>query len=205
MNELIDFLEVRAKLGALESNLDSHNLTERFRSIREIYEIVTPQIIGAGKHFVDPYFVDWIKYLTPIEFDAWQCIRGRGVALYPQYPVGQFFVDFGNPYFKIGLECDGKDFHSVKKDTNRDELLADLGWKIFRISGSQCYSDLHEGMVDEVEDEAEKEETKWNWLHTSVDGLVYSIGLAYFGRGRKSDIDLAMSALDAHRLADFEL
>lgn len=95
------------------------------------------------QNWVSPYCtsIDWIKIFTPIEYDTWNAIRGVGKCpLYPQYPVANYFLDFGNPFLKVGVECDGRDFHmDKKKDNDRDYKLRKLGWKIYRISGSDIW------------------------------------------------------------------
>ena len=40
---------------------------------------------------------------------------------------------------KIALECDGKEFHDAAKDRSRDAELGKMGWRVFRVTGSECY------------------------------------------------------------------
>lgn len=83
--------------------------------------------------------------MTPIERMFWGDIRDANVVMYPQYPVGRFFVDFGNPVAKVAIECDGKAFHLDKaKDQARDRALADMGWTVYRITGADCIKDFDE-------------------------------------------------------------
>ena len=52
-----------------------------------------------------------------------------GIVLYPQYPVGNCIVDFGNPVLKIGLGLDGAEYHDSVKDYKRDlGLKREYGW-----------------------------------------------------------------------------
>lgn len=77
--------------------------------------------------------------MTPIEWCLWADIRACNAIFYPQYPVGRFFVDFGNPVAKVAIECDGYEYHLDKgKDRDRDDELAALGWRVYRISGHDC-------------------------------------------------------------------
>src|SRR6185503_8736245 len=117
-----------------------------YEEIRFHYDNLRPLIFEYGnknpKRWVSPYGkIDWIKLFTPIEYDTWQVIRSYGrLPLYPQYPIGNYFLDFGNPVLRIGLECDGKQYHLDKdKDNYRDEKLLNEGWTIFRVTGSECY------------------------------------------------------------------
>ena len=78
---------------------------------------------------IDPYFIDWLLDFSPIEEIAWNSIRSRGVPLYPQFSLFNYFIDFANPVLKIGLEMDGKEFHDTEKDRERDTKLAEY-WPI---------------------------------------------------------------------------
>jgi hypothetical protein len=80
--------------------------------------------------------------MTPIEKWLWSDIRDCNAIFYPQYPVGRYFVDFGNPVAKVAIECDGYHYHLDKeKDRLRDEELAQMGWKVYRISGADCMTE----------------------------------------------------------------
>lgn len=116
---------------------------DRFKALREFYANANFEIMAAGKTKwgIDPYEVDWIRVFTPIEQALWHDIRDAGIVMYPQYPVCGFFLDFANPRAMVGIECDGAAYHSDKqKDANRDAELSKLGWRIYRISGSDCKS-----------------------------------------------------------------
>ncbi len=103
-------------------------------------------IIEAGRNAwaLNPYqweFDGGIK-LTPIERLLWSDIRTEGVVLYPQYPVGRFFVDFANPAAKVAIECDGASFHTDQgRDDARQAEIEDLGWHVYRITGADCRRD----------------------------------------------------------------
>lgn len=159
-----------------------------YDKIRKHYEYLTPLIMERSrKHpsgWASPYCaeVDWIKIFTPIEYDTWHSIRSIGrIPLYPQYPVLGFFLDFGNPFLKIGIECDGADFHlDKKKDNDRDYELKQHGWAIYRISGADCwrvpsvqYYDLiyhyKENRLDILND----------FYNTTIDGLLRALSIHY--------------------------
>lgn len=96
---------------------------------------------------LDPY--EWdnrgLLHMTPIEEWLWADLRAEGAVMYPQYPVGGVFVDFGNPKAKVAIECDGRDYHLDKaKDAARDQMLAKLGWTVYRLTGSECRTDFDE-------------------------------------------------------------
>jgi very-short-patch-repair endonuclease len=77
--------------------------------------------------------------LTPIESALWYDICTEHAVLYPQLPVGRFFVDFGNPKARVAIECDGANWHKDKaRDASRDAEIAELGWEVIRIRGKDC-------------------------------------------------------------------
>lgn len=128
----------------------AHTQGERWQVIREVYEYYTPAIFAAAaKHRrgrIDPYFLPW--QFTPIEAIAWDQIRMLGTPLYPQVPVDRVFLDFANPYYKIGLELDGAEYHDRQRDLARDEVLLKQGWHIYRIKGFEIYDPR--GIAEEV-------------------------------------------------------
>lgn len=83
--------------------------------------------------------------MTPIEYWLWADIRNASAVLYPQFPVGRFFVDFANPVAKVVIECDGHEYHLDKaKDHDRDIELGDMGWTVYRIPGYLCATEQDE-------------------------------------------------------------
>lgn len=136
---------------------------------------------------------DWNVLFSPIEMDAWIALRGKCTPMYPQYPVLKYYVDFGNPYFKIAIELDGKDYHDPVKDRNRDLELHAGGWKVFRISGSEMARQFK--AVDDFEDWEWKEnfdevisEVR-HWILETGDGVIEAISRVYFSKGPLSRID----------------
>lgn len=109
----------------------------RWKVLRSIYSYLTP-MIENGERF-DPYFIDWCGTFTPIEDALWHDIRYMDLPFYPQYPIGNCFVDFADPQRKIAIECDGKQWHDAEKDKKRDAKLGELGWTVIRFTGSQCF------------------------------------------------------------------
>lgn len=113
---------------------------DKFLAIRKAYADALPALLAeydrSGEMRCDPYFMDWD--FTPIEWSVWQDIRGMGLPFFPQMPVLNYFLDFGNPLLKIGIECDGKAWHDKAKDDTRDTRLIAAGWTIFRIQGHEC-------------------------------------------------------------------
>lgn len=96
---------------------------------------------------LDPYAWDFQVgvELTSIERALWHDIRAEDLVLYPQYPVGRFFVDFGNPAARVALECDGAAFHQNKdRDIVRQREIEALGWTVHRFTSADCLGDTQE-------------------------------------------------------------
>lgn len=104
----------------------------------------------ANRWALDPY--EWKEggiRMTPIEAALWHDIRAEGLVLYPQYPVGRYFVDFGNPAAKVAIECDGAAWHlNTDADKLRQASIESYGWSVYRLTGRQCFED-----TTEVEDD----------------------------------------------------
>lgn len=110
--------------------------------IRDFYKARQAKIHATPKNrwALDPYAWESAGIsMTPIERALWHDIRCESVVVYPQYPVGRFFVDFANPVAKVAIECDGAAYHRDKaKDDARDAELRRMGWFVHRISGRDC-------------------------------------------------------------------
>lgn len=117
------------------------DMPERWRRLRVNYVLMTRRVAAGVDDWMtgDPYQIaDWLMLFTPIEEAAWQDIRSSGLPMWPQLPVGRFFLDFGNPVAKVALECDGAAWHDPKKDAERDSWLEEHGWQVFRAPGWRC-------------------------------------------------------------------
>lgn len=193
--------------------MQQSKLNEMFHKIRVHYEYLTPRILEANRKFrtrwVSPYseHVDWPNFMSDIEFMTWMAIRSFGAApLYPQYPAGKYFVDFGNPFVKVAIECDGKEFHKdAKKDMLRIKDLYELGWTVYRISGA----DIHKMVNDEYYNRYEYEREQINDIlsdyYSTVEGLINAIAIIHLEYKHydeeAGEYKLAQTCL-AKRLAD---
>lgn len=123
----------------------SEDLSAKFARIRAFYKTRHEAIMTDGCEWADdPYAWEHIAgiRLTPIERALWNDIRGEDAVLYPQYPVGRYFVDFGNPVAMVAIECDGAKWHmDAAKDAARQQDIEALGWTVYRISGKDCFTD----------------------------------------------------------------
>jgi hypothetical protein len=115
--------------------------SDRWDAIRSFYDLARSEIMASPPYewAIDPYEVDWSVIFTPIEFGLWQDIRSEGAVLYPQFPIGKFFVDFANPVARVAIECDGAKYHlDTKKDRERQAAIESLNWTVYRITGRDC-------------------------------------------------------------------
>lgn len=173
-----------------------------FVKIRRMYAALLPEWMenyaASGNMCHDPYFMDW--QLTPIESDVWRDIRGSGLPFYPQVPVMNYFLDFACPMLKIGIECDGKEWHSYEKDKARDARLANAGWMIFRIEGHECRRVVEPFEDCEDSDPYETMRLMEQYFMTTSEGVVRAINHTYFGTGQTGKYSRLMeSTLHRHR------
>jgi very-short-patch-repair endonuclease len=151
--------------------------------LKEYYIKHEAKIIALAKErptqWYNSYIIDYHKIFSHIERDAWNSIRTKGkIVLYPQYPVANYFVDFGNPYLKIALELDGEEFHTdFEKDDNRDRTLCSMGWTTYRISGKKMMRTNYPEALNITTDNRREYEY---WLFETGDGLIEAIKQIHF-------------------------
>lgn len=118
-----------------------YTFEERLR-IREYY--------GIRPNPGHKYGMEW--KMSEIEYQTWQAIRSSRVCknFNPEYPVGNFFVDFGDPIKKIAIECDSKMYHHNKfqKDSERQRKIEELGWTVFRFNSRQILIRLYDRIIE---------------------------------------------------------
>lgn len=151
--QLIEQVKARARIfhgmkpGTVQKIENPVKQFDRFEALREFYSAYSQLIRKAGKNSygMGVYTVDWVSVFTPIEYALWHDIRNHGCVMYPQYPVGRYFVDFANPVAKVAIECDGAVWHQdQEKDAARQESIESMGWTVYRITGRDCKTDFNE-------------------------------------------------------------
>lgn len=193
--------------------IEDRNTNARWQVIRDAYAKQMPLILEYAKHDarISPYFIDWD--FTPIERFAWMDIRGRGLPFFPQVPALNYFIDFAEPYRKIGIELDGRQFHNKEKDTARDERLWAEGWRIFRIPGFKslpCPAPVFDnGWMERYSYEpGEFLQDLRKWACNWSEGIFWAIQTFYFTPRQKVDNNFlfpAFDALDQNRYVDFPI
>jgi very-short-patch-repair endonuclease len=174
-------LKLSLNFGKLEK------ITDKWGFLRQVYmeniADITQEASQDVKRWAQVYYLDWPSLFSPIERTAWDSIRNLGhVVLYPQFPLFNYFIDFANPYLRIGLELDGQNYHDPVKDKERDQMLAEYGWKIFRVTGSEAqikYINIIEIEDSDIEG-FEKQEKIEHWFLNTCDGIINAIKYWYF-------------------------
>jgi very-short-patch-repair endonuclease len=88
---------------------------------------------------------------SPFEESVLDVLRAWGYQVQPQVGVAGYRIDLGLRHpdalgsYALGIECDGAMYHSSKvardRDRLREEVLSGLGWKLYRIWGTDWYRD----------------------------------------------------------------
>ncbi|MCK9902151.1 DUF3320 domain-containing protein [Frankia sp. Cpl3] len=88
---------------------------------------------------------------TPLEGSVMAAIRSWGYDVTPQVGAAGYRVDIGVQHperpgvYLLGVECDGRQYHSAKTARDRDRLraqiLTGLGWRLHRVWGTAWYRD----------------------------------------------------------------
>ncbi len=174
-----------------------------FLEIRKLYAEVLPLWMAdykaTGRMHNDPYLHDW--QFSPIEQRVWSDIRCECLPFYPQMPVLNYFLDFGNPFLKIGIECDGKDFHNKERDAIRDDRLSRAGWTIYRIPGHECVRSVSLADMSSDDEQRIRDLMVRYYMDTS-EGILHAINVHHFGAEADEDYALACkSTLVKHQTA----
>lgn len=201
--------EILDKLNANPVNLPTitSDYFKSLQSLKVYYQENEAAILARPHKWFISYPVDWYSILTPIEMRVWEAIRYVGrVIMYPQYPVLNYFVDFGNPYYKIAIEADGKDYHIDKdRDNRRDQELLNEGWKVFRISGAKI-NYMPEPLLREIIFEEGYDEYQEQWYKSTLEGFITAFRTIYFDQTRDEDETyLALQVLNNHKSIDFKI
>lgn len=175
--------------------MSNETLGQRFARIREHYKTELPRMMAeyerTGRVHFDPYRLDFTSDMTPIEAAVWGDIRCAALPFFPQIPALNYFLDFADPFKKIAIECDGKEWHDAEKDAKRDARLAEDGWTVYRIPGSMCRRTLRRpiDLLMEHEqngyshDEALRltQSQAAEWFARTSEGIVEAIGITHYG------------------------
>jgi very-short-patch-repair endonuclease len=82
--------------------------------------------------------------LTPIEQRLRTALAEEGVSAEPQVRLGRYIADFvvDTPSGKLVVEADGRDYHDLERDAQRDAALRERGvWRVLRFTGAAIWRD----------------------------------------------------------------
>jgi hypothetical protein len=178
-NEMLEYIKTSPY-----NEVDGFYQMDVFRQrqiIKQKYEKILPHIIKNKSCYVDPYIVNWHGVINENEYNLFERFRAIGTPMYPQYPVGKYWLDFGNPYYKVGIEADSKAHHDLEKDIIRDRELQKMGWKVYHIPSRLSFT---QKVVDTscVYDDDEEYEPVWKeYLTETLDGVLECISRSITG------------------------
>jgi very-short-patch-repair endonuclease len=92
-----------------------------------------------------------LDFESDFEIAVYDALRAKGIDLETQVGVAGFRIDLAVKYpepergYLMGIECDGKAFHSSfsarARDIWREQILHSRGWRIHRIWSSDWWAD----------------------------------------------------------------
>lgn len=98
--------------------------------MQKAIKVVTGRRLYKHESPMEKRIVDEMSYYDGIGFDT-------------QYKVGPFRLDVAVIPYKLGLEIDGRAYHSTPeqkaRDAMRDKYLKSKGWTIERVPAWLCY------------------------------------------------------------------
>ena len=114
---------------------------------------------GLGALFRDISVDQDVRFESPFEEAVYDALSARGLQLRTQVGVSEYRIDLGvfdpeqTGRFLLGIECDGRTYHSAAtardRDRLRQEVLEGLGWRMHRIR-SQHWGQDEEGEIQKV-------------------------------------------------------
>lgn len=119
---------------------DAYWLVSNFPHVTTILVESEDEAVNAIQRSIGELLVE-----SPIERLFWQTFIACGDPdlPVPQYPIGNYRLDFAFPDEKIAIEIDGHDYHKEVEqrsaDAKRDRDLLKEGWATLRFTGSDVH------------------------------------------------------------------
>src|SRR5687767_1350653 len=101
-----------------------------FDLIKLRYEAAFSQCLQREQYHISAFIENWPSVLNKIQTIVYGEIKSAGIRLYPLYPIGEDFINFGNPFKKIGIEIYYKTNGFVEKQAKL-ERIKNMGWKVY--------------------------------------------------------------------------
>lgn len=129
-----------------------------FNQVKQDYEQEFSDQLEKGSDKLSYHIEDWNNVLDKYQLEIFREIKSVGVWLFPFYPIGNHFVNFGNPFSKVGIEIIYKNF-KLEKEIKIQEFEK-KGWEIHGISSihntlsvDDLYTQKHKGYLEDLSNE----------------------------------------------------
>lgn len=133
----------------LPTDLNTENITaEGVKMLRSYIEFAIngPDVLSSEISVPETISVE-----SPFEESVYDFLVGKGYKVTTQVGCSGYRIDMAinhptlNGVFVLGVECDGRTYHSARTARERDRLrqtiLEDIGWKIYRIWSTDWIKD----------------------------------------------------------------
>lgn len=165
-----------------DENFTKYDVFKKREIIKAKYDKIRSYIFENKSSYVNPYIVPWESVLNANETNLFHCFRASGFPMYPQFPVGKYWVDFGNPFYKVAIEADSKTFHTIEKDIDRDFDLKKMGWTVYHIPSSLSFSKKQVDVYNVYRYDENYVETWEDYLRNTLEGVLDCIYSHVTGR-----------------------
>jgi len=88
---------------------------------------------------------------TPIELILKNALEKASLVFEAQVRLGRYTVDFlvTHNAMKMIIECDGRAYHTIERDNERDKILNKEGYRILHFTGSEIFANT-QGCIDVI-------------------------------------------------------
>lgn len=144
--------DMRARIGA--AILAEHGTYDAWWASlqREFGSLLVGKLAAARPEDLAKFADNRLASDSPAEAHFWECIRDKVHGIEPQVSVGPYWIDFGFPRQRVGIEIDGHDYHSSREqrtaDAKRQRYLERQGWRIIRFTASETAADVQQCVGD---------------------------------------------------------
>jgi very-short-patch-repair endonuclease len=114
-----------------------------FDNIKFLYEKDYLKALERNVYKVLTNAEDWYAILNTVQLNLYNDIKLVGLLLYPYYPIGEYFIDFGNPFAKVGIEILYKN-GGLENKQDRLNFFKENGWTVYTIDSKNTYETAFE-------------------------------------------------------------
>lgn len=120
---------------------------EAFAQVSEWYCNNSPSIMRAPGFGIDKYRIPYLDSLSAVHRMLFDECSAEGLVMYPWFPVGEYFVELGNPRTQIAIVFGTDEATKLKADA----IQKSHGWTIYAtaIPGTEGLN--RAGLMDALE------------------------------------------------------